>query len=291
MKKIFIALCLIINFTHSVKSQYISKIDTFKLFFEIDVDQISSQQADVIKQEIQSKDSIVSIQILAYADYLYQKNYNQKLSERRASAVEQVVLKVNTSQETIRVFAKGRQDERSISETIGNSYNRRCDIIINSLSINDISEITIDTVFKVKEKISVEENETSSKFQELSVGDKFVIPNLLFYGSEHFVIPKSKKKLQEIYEALKANPAVNIEIHGHVCCVDEDKDAWDRLLEVARLSETRAEYVYEYLVKKGIDKIRLSHKGFGASQKLFPKEKNSDQKQKNRRIEILITKK
>lgn len=291
MRKMCIALCLFINLVIVAKSQSTIQVDTFQLFFEIDVDQLSTQQSESLKQEFQSKDSILSVQILAYADYLHQKAYNQNLSERRANKTKQVLLSSFANPKLIQVDAKGRQEERSASEKLGNSHNRRCDIIIKSIAHSIELKADLKPSAIKSESFSVKENETALKLQELSVGEKFAIPNLLFYGSEHFVIDKSKYKMKEIYEALKANPNVNIEIHGHVCCVDEDSDAWDRLEEVARLSETRAEYIYDYLVEKGIAKNRLSHKGFGASQKIYPKERNSEEKLQNRRIEILITNK
>lgn len=293
MRKMFIALCLFINWGMLAKAQSTFQVDTFQLYYEIDVDQLSAQQSQSVQLELQSKDSILSIQIIAYADYLHHKAYNQKLSERRANKTKQVVLSSFTKPKLVKLVAKGRQDERSASEILGNSKNRRCDIVIKSTGkvVEIEAEPVLEPVVLKEEKLSLKVNKTALKFQSLSVGEKFVIPNLLFYGSEHFVIPRSKPKMEEIYEALKANPSVNIEIHGHVCCVEEDLDAWDKLLEVARLSETRAEYIYNFLVEKGIDKNRLSHKGFGASQKLFPKERNSEEKLQNRRIEILITKK
>jgi outer membrane protein OmpA-like peptidoglycan-associated protein len=55
------------------------------------------------------------------------------------------------------------------------------------------------------------------------------------------------------------------------------------------LSEERAMTIYNYLIKKGISKERLSAVGLSASQMINPIPKNLKEQEANRRVEIKIT--
>jgi len=76
-------------------------------------------------------------------------------------------------------------------------------------------------------------------------------------------------------------PSLKIEISGHTDNVG--KESFNELL-----SQRRADAVVEYLVMKGIDKIRLTAKGYG---KLDPVQSNDTEKGRasNRRTEFKIT--
>jgi outer membrane protein OmpA-like peptidoglycan-associated protein len=75
---------------------------------------------------------------------------------------------------------------------------------------------------------------------------------------------------------------VNIEIQGHVN--DESK----RGVFSKRLSKRRALRILKYLVDCGISESRLSAVGFGNSNPVFKNPKNDEEKEANRRVEILI---
>ena len=55
------------------------------------------------------------------------------------------------------------------------------------------------------------------------------------------------------------------------------------------LSGQRAKAIRNFLTGNGIDKSRLSYKGFGSTQPIYPiPEKNEAERAANRRVEILI---
>ena len=122
----------------------------------------------------------------------------------------------------------------------------------------------------------------------LAVGDKIMLRRLLFQGGRTaFVEPEeTEAELKEITDFLKANPQVEFEIHGHVCCITKSfKDALDLDTRTTNLSETRALRIYNYFLEQGIAKSRMTYKGFGRQ---FPRP--GIREQLNKRVEILITK-
>ena len=101
-------------------------------------------------------------------------------------------------------------------------------------------------------------------------------------------MPNSEATLIELIKILENNPNLKIEVQGHICCLTSGSDGMDMDTRTMTLSVTRAQYVYNYLIDKGISPYRLSYKGFAASQPLVEEITDAD-KQLNRRVEIMIT--
>ena len=92
--------------------------------------------------------------------------------------------------------------------------------------------------------------------------------------------PESRAKMFELLLVMQNNPDLKIEIQGHLCCQPVDR---------LDLSTKRAKAVYNFLIANEIYKGRLSYKGFGSSQPIYPlPEKNEAERAANRRVEILI---
>ena len=97
------------------------------------------------------------------------------------------------------------------------------------------------------------------------------------------VVPQSQPVLYELLCAMQENPSLKIEIQGHICCQTEGDN------DLTYLSTQRAKIIYNYLVRKKIDRKRLSYKGYGNTQPIYPiPEKNEEERDANRRVEILI---
>lgn len=88
-----------------------------------------------------------------------------------------------------------------------------------------------------------------------------------------------KEVVNEIAQALKKNTALKIAIEGHT---DNTGDAAHN----KKLSNDRANAVLSTLIAQGIDKSRLSAKGFGAERPLVAND-SEDNKSKNRRVELV----
>lgn len=113
------------------------------------------------------------------------------------------------------------------------------------------------------------------------LGDKILLKDLNFVINTFMVENRSKAKLFELLLVMQRNPQLKIEIQGHLCCMPTDKQD---------LSTQRAKAIKNFLLLKGIDESRVTYKGFGSSQPIFPiPEKDETQRAANRRVEIVIT--
>ena len=104
----------------------------------------------------------------------------------------------------------------------------------------------------------------------------------VFYATASFELDsRSNSELNKVADFLNDNPTVKISVEGHT---DNEGSKEGN----TKLSKNRAKSVYQYLIEKGIDKSRLSIKGFGSSQPVADNETEEGRK-KNRRIEVILT--
>jgi len=148
----------------------------------------------------------------------------------------------------------------------------------------DCDSILIDT--RITDDILALAKQSKLKWyqKKYKKGDKLVLNNILFQANSTSLLSRSKSELSSLAYLLKNNPNLKIEIDGHVNAPGEKNN--DANL---KLSEGRAKAIYDYLIKNGIEASRLSYKGFGNTQMIFPNAKTEMEMKVNRRVEILIT--
>ncbi|MFN8254293.1 MAG: OmpA family protein [Bacteroidales bacterium] len=118
--------------------------------------------------------------------------------------------------------------------------------------------------------------------QPIEVGQLTILKNILFEYNSFTLKVESTPELDKTVEFIKQNN-LTVEIQGHTD--NTGTNAYNQ-----KLSENRAKTVYEYLLKSGIDKKKLSFKGFGASQPIASNESEYG-KALNRRTVIKIVSK
>lgn len=117
----------------------------------------------------------------------------------------------------------------------------------------------------------------------LAEGKKLNLPDVKFkMGTDEF-LPTAYTTLKRLFDFLKLNRNIRVEIQGHVNGPGMENNA-----AMQRLSEKRAKAVMHYLIENGIDKDRLEHKGFGNTQMVIEEPKDFEEEEKNRRVEIKI---
>lgn len=116
--------------------------------------------------------------------------------------------------------------------------------------------------------------------RELKMGGSYTINEILYPTSSSMMSEKSKFILRGFARFLKENEAITVSIQGHTDDVGDD----ERNLV---LSEERAQGVKDYLISLGVDKSRLTAKGYGETK---PKVKNDSEtnRAKNRRTDFVI---
>ncbi len=116
--------------------------------------------------------------------------------------------------------------------------------------------------------------------ERLVVKKVFVFNNIQFDFDKATLRKESFPILDDIVITMLNNPEIKIEISGHTCNIGTAKYNQG-------LSQRRAKAVVDYLIKKGVEKERLSYKGFGLSKPLN-KNKTKAQRALNRRVEVKV---
>jgi len=114
----------------------------------------------------------------------------------------------------------------------------------------------------------------------IKVGESVVLKNIFFETDKFDLKGKSRIELDKLFELLKKNPQVSIEISGHTDNVGSKEYNME-------LSKNRAKAVYDYLVSKGIDPLRLSYNGYGETMPVDSNDTDSG-RQNNRRTEFKV---
>ena len=105
---------------------------------------------------------------------------------------------------------------------------------------------------------------------------------ILFDTGKTSIKFESAEILSNIADILKEYPRSNFYIDGHTDSVGSESSN-------QTLSEGRAQAVVDWLVENGIDRSRLTARGFGESQPLMDN-KTREGRYRNRRVEIVLNK-
>lgn len=125
------------------------------------------------------------------------------------------------------------------------------------------------------------ENEIVISSKTYEVDKPYKINNIEFEFDKAVLLDKSIVELEKLYNIFK-ELNYNIRIQGHTD--NEGDDSYNKTL-----SAKRAAAVVNFLVKKGIDKDRLSYIGYGEKKPIATNDTEAG-RQKNRRVEFVITK-
>ena len=138
---------------------------------------------------------------------------------------------------------------------------------------NDFYVLTVVELEDMKQEI------TSNDILNALNQDGRIALYINFETGKSDIKPESQKIIDQIAEMLKANPALKISVEGHT-------DNVGTPAANQTLSENRARAVMNATMAKGIDKSRLSAKGWGQG-KPISDNNTEDGKAKNRRVEIV----
>lgn len=242
----------------------------FSLYFEHDSARLSAQHLQIIEGiNISEEKDELDIHIKGYTNSLGSPEYNLKLSNERAANVTALLREFTI----ISSQGYGELDTDA-------AKNRRVDILVHYKKdhIPEAGDIIIEPIIVPKKKPSF----TSS----LKKGDKITLEGIMFYQDRDVIMDESRDALDRLTIFLKENANIKFKLIGHVCCGDPLRPGND-FINVRtgknNLSEARAQALYNFLRKKGIERRRMRYEGMAFRQ---PTGENNT---KDRRVEIMIT--
>lgn len=287
--------------------------DSSVVYFDFDRSQLTSE-AKAVLEKVVSKPNLYSAVIYGHTDQLGSNEYNEKLSLQRAYAVRDFFIAKGIAESKIKViqgFGESMPAINSLDE-VSRRSNRRV-VIITQYEVTATDSVVMEVpktetpkaeppkeeVAKpktpanntpvrktIKEDLIKEVTDSTTR-----EGDNIILPNINFFGGRHVFIPQSYAALEELLFVMNSIPTLVIEIQGHICCQEGDGDGLDIDTGEPFLSYNRAKAVYEYLLEKGIDRKRMTYRGYGHKFPIIELERNESERTTNRRVEIRIIKK
>jgi len=264
---------------------FVSRSQTLIIHFDIDKSDLTANakfSVDSFLATKRNKMANTKIKIYGHCDDIGSTSYNEYLSVRRIETVKKY-LEVNyldTGMITM-VFGYGERKPLNTNKTERERMeNRRVEITFMQTASD-----TIPIQKKKSLKEIIGDPVTKS-------GTRLILRNINFMGGMHQFLPEAYQPLQELLDAMKTFPKLVIEVHGHICCNLSTDDGYDAETGSPDLSFQRAKAVKKYLVDNGIDSTRISCRGIGHFNPIYPSpEKNEYERQENRRVEIQVIRK
>ena len=155
----------------------------------------------------------------------------------------------------------------------------------NKYSIRSISKnyLGISQRIDLREDLDQDLVELNIPMIKKQQGNVVLLNNIFFDKGKYELKQGSKIELDNLFQILNNNSSMVIEIEGHTDNTGNNKDNLD-------LSRMRSKAVYDYLISKGIDPVRLSYVGYGEERPKFSN-KDAAGRSMNRRVEFRIKEK
>ncbi|HEY6064154.1 MAG TPA: OmpA family protein, partial [Chitinophagaceae bacterium] len=241
------------------------------------------KQLDSFCRENKNSIGHPEFEIKGYCDNRGTDNYNNILSGKRVATVKKFLLKRGMNTEfIISALGYGEMDPVNENKTeTERQMNRRVVIsMVNSTgTLPAGKEKTISLIQKIADTAT-------------TAGTSIALSNINFVGGRRQPLPQSRPVLDELLATMQAYPHLVIEIDGNICCIEGNGDGFDLETSESNLSEIRAKTIADWLIYKGIESKRVSYKGLGHSQPIYPyPEKTEEERIANRRVEIKIIRK
>jgi peptidoglycan-associated lipoprotein len=117
--------------------------------------------------------------------------------------------------------------------------------------------------------------------EKLEKNKIFVLENIYYDLDRYEIRDDAALELDKLVTVLQDNPEIKIELSSHTD--DRQTDQYN-----LKLSERRAQSAVDYIASQGIEKDRLTARGYGESKLIIPNATTEEQHQVNRRTEFKI---
>jgi outer membrane protein OmpA-like peptidoglycan-associated protein len=189
------------------------------------------------------------------------------------------------------ITAKGGENFITIGNFQKNSSTKKGSVSKeekNKISYYYIDMVSVELIDKPLSNLTktiqlVEEKETEiTKTNKIELNVKYEFQNINFTFNSIKLSQAAEIEINVLYKYLNSNKNTKIIILGHTDHIGSTD--YNKVL-----SEERAKSVADYLIKTGLNKIRIQSLGYGNSQPLSTS-KTDKARKKNRRVEFKITK-
>lgn len=272
----------------------------FTVFFETNKYELSEREDYKLQNWISENRANKIVAIHGFTDEDGTTSFNDSLAQRRVNTIYDLVKNQMKIREDFKTISFGENFEQSKNkaenrrvtiyyilekdlarenEILGIREEQKIDEELPKPEINYPDKMIFENPNGTKSEFKLDK-EFMKKVSNAAVGEKLKLENLEFQINTFAIMNESRGKLYELLLVLQNNPQLKIEIQGHLCCMPFDR---------TDLSTKRAKAIYSFLVANQIYPPRLSYKGFGSTQPIYPiPEKNEEERAANRRVEIII---
>lgn len=242
--------------------------EKLNVYFDFDKHNLTDEAVKKINSWIAEGKNYQVTKLYGFCDWKGSNAYNDTLALKRVNEVYRFLKESDIEvKKDIEIRGFGEDFEQSKIQ----GENRRVTIVYQEKTDKPQTE----------EKPAPPKDVLKEKIKTAKKGDLIVLENIYFFNNSAKTVPKSEPTLYELFCVMNDNPRLKIEIQGHICCKRPDQ------YEV--ISTARARAVYNYLIRKKISRDRMSFKGYGVTRPVHPiPEKNAQEEDENRRVEILI---
>lgn len=239
--------------------------------------------------------STYSVEITALGYDFFQGKIDTRKLKRGQDYIATIALKSNASKLMLTIVDKETQKKLSSIVKYTNLNN-------NKSEAKPANEGTLEVYLNRESKYSFEatskgyffksfEVETDTmkagevvemkiELEVLKMNAKIVLNHINFASGSTKLSEDSYVELAKVVKLLNNNKEIKLEISAHT----DNIGVYGKNM---RLSRQRAQSVFNYLVKSGVDKKRLISKGYGSAKPLVPNI-NKKNRAKNRRVEFKV---
>jgi outer membrane protein OmpA-like peptidoglycan-associated protein len=152
-----------------------------------------------------------------------------------------------------------------------------CKVIVSSIGYSEKAKVL--TACKAGIKVITRD----TIWMDIATNRKIVLRNIYYDFDKWNILPTAATELDRLVSLLKENPEMKVELSAHT---DERGTSQYNF----KLSQLRAKSAVDYIISKGINKTRITGKGYGESQLINKCGKNCTpvQHRENRRTEIYV---
>jgi outer membrane protein OmpA-like peptidoglycan-associated protein len=279
-------------------TQFSTAQEQFSVYFDTNKAILTPTESKRLNNWIETNSKVKIVAINGFTDKDGSNELNDTLSQKRAGFIYDFI----ENKVAIRSDFKSRSFGENHLQEQDKSKNRRVDIFY--ILEKDLAKE--NEILGIKEKVVVTKPKPTVSYPDFfqvqnpngsvsdfkldvafmqkvtnaKSGEKLQLDNLNFQFNTFAITNESRGKLYELLLVMKQNPQLKIEIQGHICCNASNKET---------LSTQRAKAIKGFLKSQGIENTRVTYKGFGSTQPIYPlPEKNEQERAANRRVEILI---